>query len=148
MIALADKVRAGAPPFTASKRELLAKIESIQYTQGSSPSAMRQQAALSYYMGALQDMPGGKFLLIISAETRIPGQQLENRIWLNNCLWAASSHFTFSNPNHGDNQARALRLSGSQPMRGRGRSRRAEYSARAGRLPGLRQPSHKARSVR
>jgi VWFA-related protein len=66
---------AGLQPFSSDKRQLLARIGKIKWNPLlSHPASLPQILAIEYNIRALQDMPGRKFLLLLSTRVMLPDQ--------------------------------------------------------------------------
>jgi VWFA-related protein len=66
---------AGLQPFSSDKQKLLARIGKIKWNSLlSRPASLPQILAIAYNIRALQNMPGRKFLLLLSTQVMLPDQ--------------------------------------------------------------------------
>ena len=66
---------AGLQPFSANKQRLLARVGKIKWNPLlSRPASLPQIMAIAYNIRALRDMPGRKFLLLLSTQVMLPDQ--------------------------------------------------------------------------
>jgi VWFA-related protein len=73
---------AGLQPFSSDKRKLLARIAKIKWNPMlSRPASLPQVVAIAYNIRALRDMPGRKFLLLLSTQVMIPDQLSKDSIF-------------------------------------------------------------------
>ncbi|MBN1568841.1 MAG: VWA domain-containing protein [Acidobacteria bacterium] len=69
------KGNAGLQAFSSDKRELLARIGSIRWSMNLQSGGIQQIASLAYGIKALRDVPGRKFLFLLSAQIMLPEKE-------------------------------------------------------------------------